>query len=65
MILGENIGICASKESNFEDSHTNIQDTDFATSTTTRTKSEILTQSATVLLAQAPTISQNAMSLLR
>ena len=35
MISGENMEICTSKESDFEDSHPSIQDTNFATNTTT------------------------------
>ena len=65
MIFGENMEICTSKESDFEDSHPSIQDTNFATNTTTPTRSGILTQSATALLAQAPTRSQNTLLLLR
>ena len=42
-----------------------IRDVDFASETATFTKNQILTQSATAMLAQANSVSQNVLLLLK
>jgi len=50
---------------NIEASRSSIEDADFAAETTDLAKSQILTRSATAILAQASAISQKVLGLLR
>ncbi len=52
------------QEFNTQDAESRIRDVDFASESTNFTKSQILTQSATSMLAQANTMSQGALSLI-
>ena len=51
--------------SNYSDAESRIRDTDFATETTTFTRNQILTQSATSMLSQANQLPNNVLSLLK
>jgi len=57
-----NLGVAIT---NTTDAESRIRDTDFATETTQFTRSQILTQSATSMLAQANQLPQGVLSLLR
>ena len=50
---------------NLEDARSRIEDADFSAETTNLAKSQILSQAATAMLAQANQSSQNVLSLLR
>jgi flagellin len=50
---------------NYSDAESRIRDTDFATETTTFTRNQILTQSATSMLSQANQLPNNVLSLLK
>jgi flagellin len=50
---------------NQQSAESTIRDVDFATETTSYTKNQILVQSATAMLAQANSVSQNVLSLLQ
>ena len=54
-----------SQTQSIEAARSSIQDTDFAADAAELAKNQILAQSATAMLAQASTISQNILSLLR
>jgi flagellin len=51
--------------SNYSDAESRIRDTDFARETTTFTRNQILTQSATSMLSQANQLPNNVLSLLK
>ena len=54
----------ANQKFNTQDAEARIRDVDFATETTTFTKSQILSQSATAMLAQANAVPQSVLQLL-
>ncbi|RJF93230.1 flagellin [Sphingomonas cavernae] len=63
--LDATVNNLTSRSTNLEDSRSRIEDTDFSVETTNLAKSQILSQAATAMLAQANQSSQNVMSLLR
>lgn len=63
--LGSVVNNLTNRSTNLEDSRSRIEDTDFSVETTNLAKSQILSQAATAMLAQANQSSQNVMSLLR
>ncbi len=62
--LDHAISNLANQKFNTQDAEARIRDTDFATETTRFTKSQILTQSATAMLAQANATPQSVLQLL-
>ena len=54
----------SNQEYNTQDAESRIRDVDFADETTSFTKHQILTQSATSMLAQANAVPQGALSLI-
>ncbi|ELR65124.1 Flagellin protein FlaC [Photobacterium marinum] len=63
--LGHTINNLANVSENVSESNSRIRDTDFAKETTEMTKSQILQQASTSILAQAKQVPQAAMSLLQ
>ncbi|MGF1686029.1 flagellin [Photobacterium japonica] len=63
--LGHTINNLANVSENVSESNSRIRDTDFAKETTQMTKSQILQQASTSILAQAKQVPQAAMSLLQ
>lgn len=62
--LDHAINNISNQEFNTQDAESRIRDVDFATETTSFTKSQILSQSATSMLAQANAVPQGALGLL-
>lgn len=63
--LDATVNNLTSRSTNLEDARSRIEDTDFSVETTNLAKSQILSQAATAMLAQANQSGQNVMSLLR
>ena len=63
--LSHSINNLANIQENVEASNSRIRDTDFAKETTAMTKSQILQQAGTSILAQAKQLPNSAMSLLQ